>query len=106
MSFDPVDLRPGQREYLNVMYQRAASPRWTIDTFAADDFDPGFSTELDATQQHVVHVTMFADNAATITRSLQVKGVNRDDLELQPTESDSPRTKRQGGSLPGHEEPR
>jgi hypothetical protein len=83
MSFDPVDLRPGQREYLNVLYQRAASPRWTIDTFVADDFDPGFSTELDATQQHVVHVTMFADNAPTITRSLQIKGVHRDDLELQ-----------------------
>jgi hypothetical protein len=72
MSFDPVDLRQGQREFLNVLFRRTASSGWTIDTFVADDFSPGFSTELDANQKHVVNVTLFADNARTITRSLEI----------------------------------
>jgi hypothetical protein len=68
-------------------FLQAASRRWTIDTFVCDDFDPGFSTELDATQEHVVHITMFADNAPTVTRSLEITGIGRRGLVLQRTSS-------------------
>jgi len=67
MSFDPVDIRPGQREFLNVLFLRDGSSRWTIDTFTADDFQPGFDTELDADHRHVMQIALYADNADTIT---------------------------------------
>jgi hypothetical protein len=89
ISFNPVDLRQGQREFLNVLFQRQTSSRWTIDTFVADDFSPGFSTELDANQRHVVDVTLFADNARTTTRSIELDGTTPSGLIPGPAEDGS-----------------
>jgi hypothetical protein len=72
VSFDPVDIRPGQREFLNVLFLRDGSPRWVIETFMADDFQPGFDTELDLDHPHVVQIALYADNADTITRDQPV----------------------------------
>jgi hypothetical protein len=72
LSFDPVDIRPGQREFLNVLFLRDGSRRWAIETFTADDFQPGFDTELDVDQLHVLQIALYADNADTITRNQRV----------------------------------
>ena len=71
-SFEPVDLRPGQREFLNVLTSSDAS-RWTIVTFDDPDFDPGFATELASDQDHVFELAVFADHAATASCSLAAK---------------------------------
>jgi hypothetical protein len=73
MSFNPIDIRPGQRDFLNVLFLRKGSSRWEIDTFTADDFQPGFNTKLVVDHGHVVEVALFADNADTVTRSLPVE---------------------------------
>jgi hypothetical protein len=70
-SFEPVDLRRGQREFLNVVYLVEGS-RWKIDTYAEPDFHPGFTTELPFGGKHVVEVAVFADNAKTATCALEV----------------------------------
>jgi hypothetical protein len=69
MSFEPVDIRPGQREFLNVLFLVDGSSRWTIDTFSSEDFQPGFDTELDVDHPHVVQIALYADNADTITHN-------------------------------------
>ena len=43
-----------------------------IETFTADDFQPGFNTELDVHHPHVVQIALYADNADTITRDQPV----------------------------------
>jgi hypothetical protein len=63
-SFDPVDIRPGQREYVNVAF-RPPGHDWFIDTFDDTDFDPGFPIHLPARQLHVLNVALFADDAET-----------------------------------------
>ena len=83
-SFEPIDLRPGQREFLNVLV-RAGEDRWRIVTFDDPDFDPGFATELAVLQTHVIQVAVFADNAETVVSTLQVDGrrsENRVELSL------------------------
>jgi hypothetical protein len=71
-SFDPVDLRRGQREFLNVVY-RPNGEDWVIDTFGDPDFDPGFATRLQADQVHVLQVALFADNADTRALTLHIE---------------------------------
>jgi len=71
-SFEPVDLRRGQREFLDVVYLVEGS-RWRIDTYSEPDFHPGFTTEFPSDGEHVVEVAIFADNAAT-TCSLEISG--------------------------------
>jgi hypothetical protein len=71
-SFDPVDLRRGQREFLNVVY-RPHGGDWLIDTFRDPDFDPGFATHLGADQVHVLQVALFADNADTRALTLRLE---------------------------------
>jgi hypothetical protein len=71
-SFDPIDIRRGQREFLNVLSLRKGS-RWQIVTFEDPDFDPGFTTEIAADRSHLLELAVFADNADTATRSLAVK---------------------------------
>jgi hypothetical protein len=66
MSFVPVDLRRGQREFLNVLFLDDGD-RWHIATFEDPDFGPGFPTELAALQENVLEVAVFADNADTAT---------------------------------------
>jgi hypothetical protein len=83
-SFEPIDLRPGQREFLNVLV-REGGERWRIVTFEDPDFDPGFATELVVSQVHVLRVAVFADNAETVVSTLQVDGrrsENRPELSL------------------------
>jgi hypothetical protein len=70
-SFEPIDLRRGQREFLNVLFLVEGS-RWIIDTFGDPDFHPGFTTELLPNKHHVMQVALFADNAETATRTLAV----------------------------------
>jgi hypothetical protein len=62
-AFDPVDVRPGQREFLNVLALEAGA-RWRLVTFEDPDFDPGFATELAPDREHALRVAVFADNAA------------------------------------------
>jgi hypothetical protein len=71
-SFDPIDIRPGQREYLNVAY-RPTGDDWFIDTFGDADFDPGFPIHLPARQLHVLSVALYADNAETISLGLRIE---------------------------------
>ena len=68
-AFDPIDLRRSQREYLNVLYAPAES-RVELVTFDDPDFDPGFLTELPLDHRHAMQISVFADNAETVTRSL------------------------------------
>ncbi len=71
-AFDPVDLRHGQREYLDVVLLREGQP-CRILTFEDPDFDPGFSTEMDLGAEHVLDVAVFVDNAATVAGRLAVR---------------------------------
>jgi hypothetical protein len=84
-SFETIDIRPGQREFLNVLAM-SATGRWRIVTFEADDFDPGFSTELAVDHEHELHLALFADNAKTTGANLVVdgrSGRDQPDLRLQ-----------------------
>ena len=78
--FEPVDLRRGQTEFINVLYLRQGA-RWRIVTFEDPDFIPGFTTELAADRQHVLHLAVFADNAEAARTSLAVKvGVDEESI--------------------------
>lgn len=68
-AFDPMDVRRDQREYLNVLCLFDDS-RWRMVTFEDPDFDPGFATDLPLDGQHEVQISVFADNAKTITKTL------------------------------------
>jgi hypothetical protein len=70
-SFDPFDVRRGQREFLDVLYLHDRD-NWKIVTFEEADFDPGFTTELVTDRAHLLHVSVFADNANTVSRKLSV----------------------------------
>jgi hypothetical protein len=83
-AFDPVDLRREQREYLNVLYLRDGDA-WRLVTFEDPDFDPGFATELPLEGRHTLQISIFADNADTVTRTLvadAASGPDRIVLEL------------------------
>jgi hypothetical protein len=86
-AFDPMDLRLGQREYLNVLCLRTRpDARWELVTFDDPDFDPGFVTELPLEQPHTLQISVFADNAPTATCSLIADARNGTDhlrLEVQ-----------------------
>ena len=71
-SFDPVDLRHDQHQFLDVFLLRRSSPRIEVRTFTDIDYDPGFDTWLTQGEEHVVEVTAFADNAKTETISIRV----------------------------------
>lgn len=70
-AFRAMDLRRGQREYLNVLYLSTGS-HWHLVTFEDPDFDPGFAVDLPLDQGHALHVSVYADNAATATLQLMV----------------------------------
>jgi hypothetical protein len=71
-SFEPIDIRPGQREYLNVAF-RPTGDDWFIDTFSDADFDPGFPIHLPSRQLHVLSVALYADNAETSAVALRIE---------------------------------
>ena len=78
-----MDLRRGQREYLNVLCLLDGS-RWRLVTFEDPDFDPGFVTELPVGERHLVQISVFADNAGTVTRSLVAESHSEGgDVKLQ-----------------------
>ncbi|MFL6142998.1 MAG: hypothetical protein ACJ72N_14190 [Labedaea sp.] len=68
-AFDPMDVRRDQREFLNVLCLFEGS-HWRMVTFEDPDFDPGFATELPLDGEHDVQISVFADNAKTITKTL------------------------------------
>lgn len=70
-SFDDLDLRPGQHEYVNVVV-RAPAGDWELVTFDDDDFDPGFELSLDPSAAHELDVAVFADNAPTVAGTLRL----------------------------------
>ena len=81
-TFDPIELRPGQREYLNVLLL----PRdddWHLVTSGDPDFDPGVATTLPREARHHLQVSVFSSNAATSTRLLVAQaGPRADHLTL------------------------
>jgi hypothetical protein len=82
-AFDPIDLRRGQREYLNVLLLPRDAD-WRLVTFEDPDFDPGFTTELLRGPRHQIQVSVFATNTPTTTSSLLAQvHTNGDDLRLQ-----------------------
>lgn len=66
-GFEPIELRSGQREYLNVLLV-GQSAHGRIVTFDTADFDPGFPLELTLEQEQTIHLAIFADNATTTAR--------------------------------------
>jgi hypothetical protein len=70
-SFEPLDLRRGQREFLNVLVLSERN-RCRIVTFEDEDFDPGFPTEFPADRSHDLQVAVFADNANTAVTHIVV----------------------------------
>jgi hypothetical protein len=83
-AFDPVDLRRGQREFLNVLVLEEGG-RWRLVTFEDPDFDPGFSTELPPDQEHNLTLSVYSDTADTVTCALvaDVRGREAITLRLQ-----------------------
>ncbi|NYE18978.1 hypothetical protein [Microbacterium immunditiarum] len=61
-GFAPLDLRPGQREYLNVV-MRHSDGAWHLATFEDPDFDRAFTTDLAVGARHELHIAVFAGNA-------------------------------------------
>jgi hypothetical protein len=96
-AFNPIGLGRNQREFLNVLFL-AGGARWRLVTFDDPDFDPGFATELPREGRHVIRISVFADNADTVTTSLVAAnrpGVDEPDLALSdrtapPTASPRP----------------
>jgi hypothetical protein len=70
-SFQPIDIRRNQREYLNVL-MLLESAQLKIVTFEDPDFDPGFDTELSVEREHVLRIGVYSDNAETQTLDLVV----------------------------------
>jgi hypothetical protein len=74
-SFQPIDIRRGQREFLNVVF-RPVNGDWLIETFGDTDFDPGFATHLRAGQVHALTIALFADNTETHALALRLEVVD------------------------------
>lgn len=68
-AFDAIDIRPGQREFLNVLLVRPGAS-WRLVTFDDPDFDPGFPLELAAGHEHVMTLAVFADDTDAPMSSL------------------------------------
>jgi hypothetical protein len=60
-AFDAMDIRPGQREFLNVLLLRP-DESWRLVTFDDPDFDPGFPLDLAAGHEHVMTLGVFSDD--------------------------------------------
>jgi hypothetical protein len=76
-SFELVDVRRGQREFLNVLCL-CPGRDWRIVTFDEPDFNPGFSTELAAGLRHRLQVSVFADDAETVSRAIDIAPLEPD----------------------------
>jgi len=70
LAFEPIDLGRGQHEFLNVFLETEDGPTLIIVTFPYPDFDPGFPLELAPNAEHRVEVSVFANNANPVRRTL------------------------------------
>jgi hypothetical protein len=68
-AFDPMDLRRDQREFIDVLCL-VGGALWRLVTFEDPDFQPGFATYLPLDEQHIVQISIFADNSHTVTTFL------------------------------------
>ena len=68
-AFEPIEIRPGQREYLNVLVLPDGDA-WHLVTFEDPDFDPGFTTVLGTGRTHALRVAVFSSNAPMTVASL------------------------------------
>jgi hypothetical protein len=68
-GFEPMDVRNGQREFLDVVALRPGQP-WRIITFDEPGWDPGFVLDLSRDGRHEVDVAVFSDNATTVTTTV------------------------------------
>jgi hypothetical protein len=81
-AFDAMDLGRGQREYLNVLHLPDDSS-WQLVTFQDPDFDPGFATTLPLGGRHKIELSVFSNNASTVTRSLVAEAAPEGDPRLE-----------------------
>jgi hypothetical protein len=56
---------------------------WRLVTFEDPDFDPGFATDLPLEGRHILQISIFADNANTVTRTL-VADATADQYHIVP----------------------
>ena len=68
-AFDAMDIRPGQREFLNVVRVRPGAS-WRLVTFDDPDFDPGFPLDLAPGHEHVMTLAVCSDDTAAPMSSL------------------------------------
>jgi hypothetical protein len=68
-AFDAIDIRPSQREFLNVLVVRPGAT-WRLVTFEDPDFDPGFDLDLAPGQEHLLTLAVFADDVDAPTQQL------------------------------------
>lgn len=71
IAFQSLDIRRGQREFLNILLR--VGHRLMITTHEEPDFDPGFSTELPCEGVHLIEVAFFADNASTVSETVWIR---------------------------------
>jgi hypothetical protein len=84
-AFDAVALGRGQREYLNVLFLPDGDG-WRLVTFQDPDFDPGFATDLPRDGRHAIELSVFSDNADTVTAALTAEArPGRDEPTLRLT---------------------
>jgi hypothetical protein len=68
-AYNPIDIRRDQREFIDVLCL-VSGARWRLVTFEDPDFDPGFATHLPLDEEHVLQISLFADNSRTVTTFL------------------------------------
>jgi len=66
-----MDIRRGEREFLNILL--LVGNTLAVTTHEDPDFDPGFSTELPSDGAHAIEVAFFADNTATVSKTIYVR---------------------------------
>ncbi len=76
-AFDPLDIRPGQREFLDVLCLEDGAS-WRLVTFEAPDFDAGFVTEFKPADGCEFQVSVFTANGSTATTTLVIDPLEGD----------------------------
>lgn len=85
-AFDPIDIRPGQREYLDILRLPDGEP-WRLVTFEEPDFDAGFVREFTPTSGHQFEVAVFTANGSTASLALTIASLPGDAgpvMEMKP----------------------
>jgi hypothetical protein len=76
-GFAAIDLARDEQEFLNVLVLEKGL-QWSLVTFEDEDFEPGFSTELEPDRRHEVDVAVFGDNVRTASRTLTIEAGDGD----------------------------